>query len=78
MGEFNTTSHKAEWKESTFENYEKMDTSGTLTAPILHSNIPSDAKILRSQSAFKVKLQEEANMYELFTRTAANGSSQVE
>jgi hypothetical protein len=35
MGEFNTTTHKAEWKESMFENYEKMDTSGTLTAPIL-------------------------------------------
>eukprot|EP00957_Ditylum_brightwellii_P125970 9604159-Ditylum_brightwellii.AAC.1 len=61
MGEFNTTTHKAEWKESMFDNYEKMDTSGTLTAPILQSDIPSDAKVLCTKPAFKVKLQEEAN-----------------
>eukprot|EP00957_Ditylum_brightwellii_P098021 7466253-Ditylum_brightwellii.AAC.1 len=78
MDEFSKTTHKAEWKESMFENYEKMDTFGTLTAPLLRSDLPSDAKIIRTQTAFKVKLQEEANIYELYTCTAANNASQIE
>ena len=78
MGKFVITTHKAEWKESMFENYEEMDTSGTLTSPLLQSNLPPNAKILCTQPAFKVKLQEEANMYELYICTAANGASQIE
>eukprot|EP00957_Ditylum_brightwellii_P106627 8134787-Ditylum_brightwellii.AAC.1 len=78
MGAFATTTHKAEWKESMFENYKKLDTSGTLTTPLLRSDLPSDAKILCIQPAFKVKLQEEANMSKLYTCTAANSASQIE
>eukprot|EP00957_Ditylum_brightwellii_P107626 8211233-Ditylum_brightwellii.AAC.1 len=55
-----------------------MDRSGTLSAPILCKDLPQDTKILRSQPAFKVKLQEEQHIYELYVRTAANGSKQVE
>eukprot|EP00957_Ditylum_brightwellii_P095249 7254874-Ditylum_brightwellii.AAC.1 len=54
-----------------------MDTSGTLTAPLLRSDLPSDAKILCTQPTFKVKLQEEANMYELYTCAATNSASQI-
>eukprot|EP00957_Ditylum_brightwellii_P064493 4894329-Ditylum_brightwellii.AAC.1 len=78
MDEFAKTIHKAKWKESMFDNYEKIDTSGTLTAPLLRSDLPSDSKIICTQPAFKVKLQEEANMYEFYTCTAANGASQVD
>eukprot|EP00957_Ditylum_brightwellii_P212302 15367174-Ditylum_brightwellii.AAC.2 len=78
MGKFAKTTHKAEWKELMFENYEEMDNSGTLTAPLLRSDLPPDAKILFSQPAFKVKLQEEANMYKLYTHMAATGASQIE
>eukprot|EP00957_Ditylum_brightwellii_P014248 1072903-Ditylum_brightwellii.AAC.2 len=78
MGELAKATHKAEWKESMFKNYEKMDTSDTLTTPSLRSDLPSDSKILHTQPTFKVKLQEEANMYELYTCTSANGASQIE
>eukprot|EP00957_Ditylum_brightwellii_P103220 7867174-Ditylum_brightwellii.AAC.1 len=78
MGEFATTTHKAEWKESVFENHEKMDMSGTLTAPLLQSNLPPNAKIFCTQFALKVKLQEETNMYKLYTCSAANSASQIE
>eukprot|EP00957_Ditylum_brightwellii_P180605 13756954-Ditylum_brightwellii.AAC.1 len=55
-----------------------MDRSGTLSAPILCKNLPLDTKILMTQHAFKVKLQEEQNMDELYVCTADNGSKQVE
>eukprot|EP00957_Ditylum_brightwellii_P125581 9572342-Ditylum_brightwellii.AAC.1 len=78
MGEFAKTTHKAEWKESMFENYEKIDNSGTLIAPLLRSDLPPDTKILCTKPAFRVKLQEGGNMYELYTCMAANGASQIE
>eukprot|EP00957_Ditylum_brightwellii_P126462 9639895-Ditylum_brightwellii.AAC.1 len=61
-----------------FENYEKIDTSSKLTALLSRSHLPSDAEILCTQPAFKVKLQEEANIYEFYTCTAANDASQIE
>eukprot|EP00957_Ditylum_brightwellii_P028499 2151451-Ditylum_brightwellii.AAC.1 len=48
--------HKSEWKESMFENYEKMNTSGTFSAPFLRHDLPSTTKILKAQPAFKTKL----------------------
>eukprot|EP00957_Ditylum_brightwellii_P187104 14250578-Ditylum_brightwellii.AAC.1 len=78
MVKFAKTTPKAEWKESMLENYKKIDTSGTLTAPLLRSDLPSDAKILCTQTAFKVKSQEEVNMYELYTCASAKGASQIE
>ena len=59
MGNFAKSTHKSEWKESMFENYEKMNTSGTFSAPFLRKDLPSTIKILKAQPAFKVKLQEE-------------------
>eukprot|EP00957_Ditylum_brightwellii_P087654 6673955-Ditylum_brightwellii.AAC.2 len=61
-----------------FGSYEEMDNSGTLTTPLLRSDLPPDAKILCAQLAFKVKLQKEANLHELYTCTADNGTSQIE
>eukprot|EP00957_Ditylum_brightwellii_P060599 4601167-Ditylum_brightwellii.AAC.1 len=45
------------------QNYNKMNTSGTLTGPMLRSNLPPNVKVLCTQPAFKVKLQEKVNMY---------------
>eukprot|EP00957_Ditylum_brightwellii_P010806 819294-Ditylum_brightwellii.AAC.1 len=55
-----------------------MDRSGTLSAPILCTDLPPNTKILWFQPAFKVKLQEKQHIYDLFVCTAANGSKQVE
>eukprot|EP00957_Ditylum_brightwellii_P070800 5380658-Ditylum_brightwellii.AAC.1 len=55
-----------------------MNTSGTFSVPFLRKDLPPTNKILKAQPAFKVKLQEKANKYDLYTRTTANGSSQVQ
>eukprot|EP00957_Ditylum_brightwellii_P072006 5473045-Ditylum_brightwellii.AAC.1 len=63
MGDISKSLLKAEWKAYIFENYDKMTTS---------------ANILQTQHVFKVKLQDEPNMYGLYTRIVGNGSSQVQ
>eukprot|EP00957_Ditylum_brightwellii_P121488 9265238-Ditylum_brightwellii.AAC.1 len=78
MGNFAKSTHKSEWKESMPEKCEKMNTSGTFSAPFLRKDLLPTNKILKAQPAFKVKLQEEANKHELYTRTTANGSTQVQ
>eukprot|EP00957_Ditylum_brightwellii_P145379 11070951-Ditylum_brightwellii.AAC.1 len=55
-----------------------MNTPGTFSAPFLRKDLLPSIKILKVQPAFKVKPQEEANKYELYNRTAANGSTQVQ
>eukprot|EP00957_Ditylum_brightwellii_P175670 13375753-Ditylum_brightwellii.AAC.1 len=55
-----------------------MNISGIFSAPLLRRDLPSNIKILKAQPAFKVKLQEEDNKYELYTQTTANGSTQVQ
>eukprot|EP00957_Ditylum_brightwellii_P179427 13668674-Ditylum_brightwellii.AAC.1 len=62
MGDFAKSTHKSAWKESMFKNYEKMNTSGTFSALFLRKDLPPTIEILKAQSAFKVKLQEEKNM----------------
>eukprot|EP00957_Ditylum_brightwellii_P015606 1177220-Ditylum_brightwellii.AAC.1 len=78
MGDFAKSTHKSEWKESMFGNYEKMNISRTFSAPFLRKDLLPTIKILKAQPAFKVKLQEEANKYELYTRVTANRSTQVQ
>eukprot|EP00957_Ditylum_brightwellii_P040829 3090497-Ditylum_brightwellii.AAC.1 len=55
-----------------------MNTSGTFSVPFLRKDLPSIIKILKAPPAFKVKLQEEENKYDLDTWTTANGSTQVQ
>eukprot|EP00957_Ditylum_brightwellii_P035365 2681890-Ditylum_brightwellii.AAC.1 len=55
-----------------------MNKSGTFYAPFLRKDLLSTIKILKAQPAFKVKLQEEENKYDLYTWTTANGSTQVQ
>eukprot|EP00957_Ditylum_brightwellii_P153154 11657700-Ditylum_brightwellii.AAC.1 len=67
MGDWSKDDHKAEWKDSIFENYDKMNAAGAWSAPFLCTNLPKDAIILPPKLAFKVKLTGEDNKYELYT-----------
>ena len=73
---------KSFWFESIFENYDKMDATGTWSAPILVSEIPPDIKkammIYRPVLSFKVKPTDVTNVYELYTRTCADGSQKAD
>ncbi len=40
--------HSADWKAALFENYGKMLTTGTFSAPMLRTEVPSDKTVLRS------------------------------
>eukprot|EP00957_Ditylum_brightwellii_P177598 13527660-Ditylum_brightwellii.AAC.1 len=55
-----------------------MNVAGAWSAPLLRKDLPQDAIILPPKLAFKVKLTGEENKYELYTRTCANGSQQIE
>ena len=45
---------------------------------MLRSDVPTGKTVLSPKVAFKVKLTDEANKYELQARTCANGSRQIE
>ena len=62
--------------DAIFEQYDKNHRSGTYTAPFLRSRLPSDATIFPACLAFKVKLTDIENYYELVTRLCLNGSKQ--
>ena len=70
------------WFESIFENYDKMDATGTWSAPILISEILLDIKkammIYRPVLSFKVKSTDVTNVFELYTRTCADGSQKAD
>jgi hypothetical protein len=55
-----------------------MLTSGTWSAPILRSSVPPNKAILRNRVTFKVKDTDQANTYELYSRTCVDGSSMKE
>eukprot|EP00957_Ditylum_brightwellii_P114806 8754369-Ditylum_brightwellii.AAC.1 len=78
MGNFDEVANEPEWKESMFENYEKMNISHTFSTSFLGSDLPANVKVLRAQPVFKIKLQEEVYKYDLYTKTTVNGSSQIQ
>eukprot|EP00957_Ditylum_brightwellii_P153351 11671687-Ditylum_brightwellii.AAC.1 len=63
MGDWVKDDHKAEWKDSIFENYDKMNVAGAWSAPFPHKDSPKDAIVLPPKLAFKVKLKEEENKH---------------
>ena len=54
-----------------------MSRTSTFSAPILRSSLPSATKVLRSHCAYRVKLTSQAQTFELYVRTCANGSNQI-
>ncbi len=73
-----TSPFASDWKDALFQNYNKMLTSGTFSAPILRSLVPSNKTILRPRIACKVKDTSIPNQYDLYARTCADGSTQRE
>eukprot|EP00957_Ditylum_brightwellii_P021269 1604703-Ditylum_brightwellii.AAC.2 len=74
MGDWSKDPQKASWKDSIFENYDKMNGAGAWSAPLLRRDLPANTIVLPLKLAFKVKLTNEENKYELYTQTCANGS----
>ena len=73
-----TSPFASDWKDALFQNYNKMLTSGTFSAPILRSSVPSNKTILRPRIACKVKDTSIPNQYDLYARPCADGSTQRE
>ena len=61
--------NRLEWIDSIFNNYTKMNESGSWEALIKKTDIPKDKKILRPRLVFKVKDTEFPQTYDLYTRT---------
>jgi hypothetical protein len=68
----------SDWKDALFQNYNKMMASGTFSAPILRSSVPSHKTILRPRVACHVKDTLIPHQYDLYARTCADGSTQRE
>jgi hypothetical protein len=64
------------WKDAIFENYTKMQRTGTWSAPILRTSVPSTKSILHPRISFRVKDTESPNTYELQGCTCADGTKQ--
>eukprot|EP00957_Ditylum_brightwellii_P205621 15344659-Ditylum_brightwellii.AAC.1 len=69
MGNWTKDNHKAEWKNSIFKNYDKMNTARAWSAPLLQKDLPTNTIALPPKLAFKLKLTDKENTYELYTRT---------
>jgi hypothetical protein len=75
IGQLSSNPLISDWKEAIFNNYLKMQQTGTWSAPILRSSIPSHKSLLRPRISFHVKDTTTPNAYELQGRTCANGSN---
>jgi hypothetical protein len=78
IGQLSNNPFYAEWKAALFKNYAKMLQSGTWSAPILRTQVPTSKTILPARVTFKVKNTDVDNNYELYCRTCANGSKMIE
>jgi hypothetical protein len=76
IGKLSSNPHASDWKEAIFENYSKMDHTGTWSAPLLCSSAPSGKSILNPRISFRVKDTTQPHTYELQGRTCANGNKQ--
>jgi len=65
-------------RDALFQNYNKMLASGTFSAPILRSSVPSHKTVLRPRVVCKVKDTSLPHQYDLCARTCADGSTQRE
>ncbi len=68
----------SDWKGSLFENYQKMQLTGTFSAPISRSQVPPGKAILHRCIAFHVKDNDTPNSYDLYVCTCADGSNMQE
>ncbi len=78
---FGATYHSpfaSDWRDALFQNYDKMLTTGTFSAPILRTSVPPNKTVLRPRVACRVKDTSIPHQYDLYARTCADGSTQRE
>jgi hypothetical protein len=63
IGQLSSNPLASDWKEAVFDNYSKMQCTGTWSAPLLRSSIPPGKAILRPRISFHVKDTSTANTY---------------
>lgn len=68
----------SDWRDALFQNYIKMQTTGTFSTPMLRSEVPPNKTILRPRIACRVKDTSTPHQYDLYARTCADGSVQQE
>jgi hypothetical protein len=76
IGQLSSNPLISDWKEAIFDNFTKMQRTGTWSAPLLCTLILSHKQILRPRISFRVKDTATPNTYELQGRTCADGSKQ--
>ena len=69
--------YRAEWIEATFNGYEKMHRTSTLSRPFLRSMLPPNALILSPRLSFEVRTTDLDFFYELKVRLCADGSKML-
>eukprot|EP00957_Ditylum_brightwellii_P111184 8478192-Ditylum_brightwellii.AAC.1 len=57
MGDWAKDNHKAEWKDSVFEKYDKINVAGAWSAPFLCTDLPADTLVLPPKLAFKMNIE---------------------
>jgi hypothetical protein len=65
VGEHTHDPFCSDWKGSLFENYEKMQLTGTFSAPMSRSQVPPGKAVLHSCIAFCVKDGDTPHSYDL-------------
>jgi hypothetical protein len=61
IGQLQQNPFYSDWKSSLLQNYDKLLTAGTWSAPILRSSVPPNKSILCNRVTFKVKDTDQAN-----------------
>ncbi len=78
FGAMYQTPFASDWRDALFQNYDKMLSTGTFSAPILRTSIPPHKSILQPRVACRVKDTLIPHQYDLYARTCADGSTQRE
>jgi hypothetical protein len=76
FGETYNSPFASYWRDALFQNYDKMLATGTFSAPLLRSLVPSNKTVLHPRIACRVKDTSIPNQYDLYARTCTDGSKQ--
>jgi hypothetical protein len=77
VGQMVGSPFKVDFKFAHFENYDKMNQTGTWSYPVARRLLPSDVVILPIRSNYAVKSTETASLWELQVRSCANGARMI-
>jgi hypothetical protein len=78
VGQMVRSPFKMDFKFAHFENYDKMNQTGTWSYPVARSLLPSNAVNLPIHYTYSIKSTETASLWELQVRSCANGARMIE